>query len=97
MVEYILAHIGEIASILTITGAFYAAVTRGYNKLHKEMMLIHQDCKEAHARIDAAHTRIDAAIAAINASTAAINARSDDMNKRIDNSYNAFMAVIAKG
>jgi hypothetical protein len=96
MIDYILDHIGEISSILSILGAVYAGITRSYNKLHKDIMEIQQECKESRARIDATGARIDVAIAAMNANTQALIKRNDDISSRVDQNFQALMTYITK-
>lgn len=59
MIDFISTHIGELASLFTVTSIILGALFLSHRRLHKDMMDIRDDTKAAHARIDAMGIRID--------------------------------------
>jgi DNA-binding transcriptional regulator GbsR (MarR family) len=59
MIEYIIEHIGEIASLLAVMGTILGAIFLSHKSLHKDIMEIKSDIRNANSRIDNLYTQVN--------------------------------------
>lgn len=59
MIEYILAHIGEISSLLAVMGTILGAIFLSHKSIHKDIMEIKNDIRSANSRIDNLYSQVN--------------------------------------
>lgn len=85
MIEYILSHLGEIGSVLTIIISIMGAILWSHRKLHADIMEIRQDVRHAHDRIDSLGLRIDKQYVAFGEMQRDFHQKFYEMQKEISN------------